>query len=248
MTAGIAALALVQSFGEDVVAGHAAMPVAVAHVGVAQHVDAARPIDRARLDQRVLGLAAIGAAVHAQRAADAAGNAAHERQSGDAGLLRRARDFDVGHRRTGANARVFDGDIAKTAAEPDHHARHATVAHDEIGAEPDDGHRNVRRQIGQRIAKVLLIFRHEQNLRRAADAKPGQLRQRLVRQQPAAQRRHFGFQLGDDVGKAHAAAPTTLSSQAASTLAPSSRVVGPNVCTWRRISRGSMPALPSSTV
>jgi len=91
--------------------------------------------------------------------------------------LRRARDFDIWHRGAGANARVLDGDIAKTAAVPDHHARHAAVAHDEIGAEPDDGHRNVRLQISERIAKVLLIFRYEQNLRRAADAKPGQLGQ-----------------------------------------------------------------------
>src|SRR6202043_1529689 len=103
-------------------------------------------------------------------------------------------------------------------------------------------------QIGQRISQVLLVFRHEQNLRRAADAKPGQFRKRLVRQQPAAQRRPFGFQLRGDVGKAPPGAPTPVSSPAASTLPPSSRVAGPSDCTCRRISRGSMPALPSSTV
>ena len=154
MTAGSPRSPWYSASREDVVGGHAAVPVGVAHVGVAQHVDAARPVDRARFDQRVLGLAAIGAAVHAQRAADTAGNAAHERQAGDAGLLRRARDFDVGHRRAGADARVLDGDIAKTAAEPDHHARHAAVAHDEIGAKPDDGHRNLRRQIRQAHSQV----------------------------------------------------------------------------------------------
>ena len=81
------------------------MPIGKAHVGVAEHMDAARAIDRAGLDERVLGLTAIGAAVHAQRAADAAGNAAQERQAGDAGLLRRARDLNVGHRGAGAQSR-----------------------------------------------------------------------------------------------------------------------------------------------
>ena len=67
-------------------------------------VACALPVDRPRLDQRVLGLAAVGAAVHAQRAADRAGNAAKEGEPGDAGLLRRARDLDVRHRGAGADA------------------------------------------------------------------------------------------------------------------------------------------------
>ncbi len=133
--------------GENVIVRRAAMPIGVVHVGVAQHVDAAVPIDRARLDQRVLGLASISAAIHAQRAADAAGNAAHERQSGDAGLLRRARDFDVGHRRAGAHVQAFDGDFAEAAAQPDHGSGNAAVAHDQIGAEADDGDRDIGRQI-----------------------------------------------------------------------------------------------------
>ena len=41
--------------------------------------------------------------------------------------------------------RAFDCDFAKAAAQPDYHARHAAVAHDQIGAEPDDGHRRFRR-------------------------------------------------------------------------------------------------------
>ena len=145
-------------------------------------------VDAARLDQRVLGLAAIGAAVHAQRAADRAGNAAQERKPGDAGLLRRARDLHVRHRGAGARCVCpLDLDVAEAAAEPDHHARHAAVAHDQVGAEPDDGDRNVGRQDAEEIREVGLVLRHEQHLRRPADAKPGQRRQRLVRQQPPAQ-------------------------------------------------------------
>ena len=56
-----------------------------------------RAVDAARLDQNILGLAAIGAAVHAQRAADGAGNAAEEREAGEAGLLRLARHHGVEH-------------------------------------------------------------------------------------------------------------------------------------------------------
>ena len=115
----------------------------------AEHVHAALPVDGARFDQRVLGLAAIGAAVHAQRSADRARDAAQEGEPGNAGLLRRARDLHIRHRRAGAHARVLDRGRIEAAAEPDHHARHAAVAHDEIGAEPDDGHRN----FGARFAR-----------------------------------------------------------------------------------------------
>ena len=44
----------------------------------------------------------------------------------------------VRHRRAGADATAgFDLDLAEAAAEPDHHARHAAVAHDQVRAEPD---------------------------------------------------------------------------------------------------------------
>ena len=59
-------------------------------------------VDGARLDQHVLGLAAVGAGIHAQRAADRAGNAAIEGEAGDAGIGRRARDLHVGHGGAGA--------------------------------------------------------------------------------------------------------------------------------------------------
>ena len=83
------------------------MTIDEAHVGVAVDVERAVPIDAARLDQHILGLAAIGAAVHAQGAADRTGNAAQERQPGDAGLLRRARDFHIGNRGSGAHAQYL---------------------------------------------------------------------------------------------------------------------------------------------
>ena len=108
------------------------MPVGVVHVGIAQDVDAARPVDRPRLDQRILGFAAIGAAIHPQRATDAARNAAQEGQSGNAGLLRRLRDAQIRHRSAGADVETFDRDLVEATAEPYHHARHAAVTHDQI--------------------------------------------------------------------------------------------------------------------
>ena len=145
-------------------------------------------VDAARLDQHVLGLAAIGAGVHAQRAADGAGNAAQECEPGDAGLLRRPRDASVQHRRAGAMRMPSSTvDLAEAAAEPDHDAGHAAVAHDQVGAEPDDGHRNVGGQARQERGEIVLVRRQEQHLRRPADAEPGELGQRLVGEQPAAQ-------------------------------------------------------------
>ena len=105
-------------------------------------------VDAARLDQRVLGLAAIGAAVHAQRAADRARNAAEEGEPGDRRLLRGTADLHVGHRGAGADAIArLDLDLAEAAAEPDDHAGHAAVAHDQVGAEPDHGDGNLGRQV-----------------------------------------------------------------------------------------------------
>ena len=77
-------------------------------------------VDGAGLDQHVLGLAAVRAGVHAQRAADRARDAAIEGEAGDAGIRRRARELDVGHSRAGAQpvARL-DVDLREAAAEAD---------------------------------------------------------------------------------------------------------------------------------
>ena len=77
----------------------------------------ALPVERARLDEHILGLAAVRAGVHAQRAADGARNAAIEGEARDARIGRRARDLDVGHGRARAQAvPILDLDLAKPAA------------------------------------------------------------------------------------------------------------------------------------
>src|SRR5262249_490241 len=76
--------ALVERLREDPVAGHAAVAVGHAQVRERQDVQVAPAVHRLGLDQRVLGLAAVGAGVHAQRAPNRAGNAPVEGEPGDA--------------------------------------------------------------------------------------------------------------------------------------------------------------------
>ena len=74
----------------------------IVKLGDGQHMDVALAIDGAGLDQHLFRLAAVRAAIHAQRAADAAGDAAIEGQAGNAGIGRGARHLHVGHGGAGA--------------------------------------------------------------------------------------------------------------------------------------------------
>ena len=104
-------------------------------------MDVALPVDGACFDQHVLGLAAVRAGIHAQRAADRARDAAIEGEARDAGIRCGARDLHVGHGRAGAQAVArLDLDLGEAAAEADDDARHAAVAHQQVRAEPDDEH------------------------------------------------------------------------------------------------------------
>ena len=111
-----------------------------------------------------------------------------EREPGDAGILRGARDPHVRHRRARAHARVRSiFDLAEAAAEPDHHARHAAVAHEQVEPRPITVTGMSAGSFARKYARSLVIGGHEQDLRRAADPEPGQIGQRLIGQQPAAQ-------------------------------------------------------------
>src|SRR6185312_17007136 len=71
----VAGFALKDGGGEDHVLRHRTVPVREPHVRVRIGAQVAHAVDAARRDENVPGLAAIGAAVHAQRAADGAGDA-----------------------------------------------------------------------------------------------------------------------------------------------------------------------------
>ena len=183
------------------------MAIGIAEIGVGKDADVAGAIDAAGFDQRVLRLAAMGAGVHPQRAADGAGNAAIKGKTVDPGFGGGARRFHVGNGGADAQpATVFDDGLAKALRrKPNDYAFDAAVAHDEIGAEPNDGHRNFAGRLREEVGKVGFVGRHEENLRRPADAKPGQRRERLIRGNASAQLRHGRGDVGGNVRKGHAA-------------------------------------------
>src|SRR5713226_5091699 len=123
------------------------MAITVIHVAVGEDACATATIDAAHLDDGVLGLPAVGAAVHPQRSADGSRDAAEKCKTCNRRLLRHTADLHVGHRRSDANATAgLDLDFTKTTAEPDNDARNTAVAHDQIGAETNDGHGYLARQ------------------------------------------------------------------------------------------------------
>jgi hypothetical protein len=77
---------------------------------------------------------------------------------------------------------------------------------------PTGINRNITRQLRQKISEVVFIGRRKQNLRRAADTKPRERRERLIGEQSPAQVGHRGFQIGADIGKASRVYPSAFSS------------------------------------
>src|SRR5262249_27368931 len=101
------------------------------HVGIGVGLDVTRAGYAARTNQHVLGLAPVSAAIHAQRAADRAWNAAIERKPRDAGLLRGFRDAQVGHCGPGTDAMIrLDLRLVEAAPEADHDTLDTSVTHD----------------------------------------------------------------------------------------------------------------------
>jgi hypothetical protein len=194
---------LEQGFREDHVRWNGRVAIGEAHIGVPEHPDGAAAVDAARFHQHVGRLAAVGAGVHAQGAADGARDAPEECQTVDAGIRRRAGDLHVRYGGSGAETvPVLDTDRAKSlAAEPDDDARDAGVADDEVRAEADDRHCHVVRQGREEIGEVFLVRRREQDLRRAAGSEPCEVRERHIGQEAAAQLRHARLKISGDVGE-----------------------------------------------
>ena len=128
------------------------------------------------------------AGIHAQRPADRARNATVKGKTGNAGLGGRFGQFHIRHRRARANFMIrLDSNIGEKAfGQANHHACHAAVAHQHVGAKAEHIDRNAARQSRQEIAKVVFVGGHKKHLRRAADAKPGDIRQLEIGRQPPA--------------------------------------------------------------
>ena len=158
-------------------------------------------VDGLGRDKHLRQVTLIGAGIHAQRTADAAGNAAHEGKPGKRGLLRRTRDLHIGHGTAGADPFTLDLDLGEAAAKHDDDARHTAVAHDEVRAETDHRRGNLRVEGRQQGAEILRVGGAEQHLRRPADPEPGQVREGLIGDEPSAQGRSPGADVGGDVRK-----------------------------------------------
>ncbi len=145
--------------------------------------DDVRPVETRR------DVAAIGAAVHHHGAADAAGNAGEEFQPGQSGRGGMFGDGHVERGGAGDHAVRFGTDRTEAAGQTDHDAGQSAVADDQIRAGADHVHRDVERQRAQELREVRFIRRPHQHVRGAADAEPGERRQRRVRLHASAQRR-----------------------------------------------------------
>jgi hypothetical protein len=178
----------------------AAVAIDEFHIGIGEAMFGAVAADADSLEQHIPGLAAVGAGIHAQRAADTAGNAEEKLEPADIGRCRRLRDALVERRGAGVDDIAVGAGLAEpTRRQSDHDAGHAAIAHDQIGADADYSDRQLMRQSFQKISQIVFIRWREQHLRGTADPKPGQLGERLVGQQPPAQFRHRGFEIRRDV-------------------------------------------------
>ena len=198
------------------------LAIAIAHVGIGQRDDLALPRHRAQFDHAVARLGAVAAGVHVERAPDAAGNAAIEGEPVYPRLGRRRRHLDVGQRHADADAVIVQHLHLSEglAREADDHPVDAAVAHQQVRAQPDHRGANLGRQVFEEERQVFLVGRGEEQLRRPADAEPGDFAQGLVGDQPAAHLGNPGLQLRDQVGIAHftsfcSSAPSSPGSAAA---------------------------------
>src|SRR6266436_9349641 len=92
----------------------AAVAIDELHAGIVEYLFSAVAANTASLDQNILGFSAIGAGVHAQRAADGAGNAEEEFQPADIGRYRCLGDALVERSRTGADDIAIGAGLAET--------------------------------------------------------------------------------------------------------------------------------------
>src|SRR6266481_3058073 len=132
----------------------AAVAIGEFHIRIGKNTFFAVAADADSLDQDIPGLRAVGAGVHAQRAADGAGDAEEKFQPADVGRRCRFRHALVERGRAGADDIAIGAGFAETAwTEPDHRTRHAAIAHDQVGADADHIDRKLGRQMREEIGE-----------------------------------------------------------------------------------------------
>ena len=118
---------------------HAAVAVAV--LGGSAAMALAAPVDRLDFGHARPGLAAPGARVHRERAADRARDAGEEVRGPDQPFRALPAEPGAGHARLRAHAlRAHALERVQDAVHREHGAADAAVAHQQVAAEPDPGH------------------------------------------------------------------------------------------------------------
>jgi hypothetical protein len=140
-------------------------------------------------DQHVLDLLAVGAGVHAQRAAQGAGHPGQELEPADPGDPGGSGHVEVERPGAADQIAVLGPDADEGPAQAQHHARHAAVPHQGVGADPQDRHRNAGGQSLHEGLQVGQVGRAVHDLGRSADPEPGDPGQRRVFGIAAADRR-----------------------------------------------------------
>ena len=119
----------------------------------------AAAVDHRHALDDVPGFAAVAAGVHRQRAADRARNAGEEFRALEMVLGREARHLRAGDARFGVDHVVVGHRPAARAVREDHGAAPAAVAHQQVGAEPDEEQRLALRQLREKRAQIVEVGR-----------------------------------------------------------------------------------------
>ena len=129
------------------------------------------------LDDALARLDAVGARIHAQRPADCTGNAVIEMEAANAVVMGKRCHTLVWRCRTRLDSGWRDGlGLAETfCRQPHDKARNTALAHQKIGTDTNDHHRDFFRHGLQESGEVFLVGRLEQRLGQAAGAEPGDL-------------------------------------------------------------------------
>ncbi len=196
--------------------------VGVAHLGVGERHRLARSRQGVGLDQHVLGLGAVAARVHDQRAAHRTRHARVELQPRHSGLRRRLGERGVERRRARAQAMTVQHlDFREGAAQAHHHPLHPAVAHQRVGAHAQHGQRDRRVKAAEEALKVGLVGGQVEHVRRPAHAQPGVGRERRVHHDAPAHLRQGAAPAGGWCAHASASSwPGSAYAQAVMSPAP----------------------------
>ena len=154
-----------------------------------------------RLDEHVLHLAAVGAAIHPQSATDRCRecHAGTTDPSMPASAATRATLTSGAPRRRctrwPGSTVISENGFAEANDDPGN----AAVPNEEVRAEPDDGTGSLAIEPRQERCKVFLVRRSEEHLGRATRAEPRQRSHGRVRFERTAQTRDRGPEVGCDV-------------------------------------------------